>query len=488
MQRFLRAAAYAVVVVIGAFALDVPGAMAQTEDAQTEDAQAEGAQTEGAPAQAEGAQADAETDADDDGGIFPFPYQRFELDNGLRVYLIEGGAPDQIAYVTMVRTGSRDEVEAGKSGFAHFFEHMMFRGTEKYPNYDGVSEQMGAARNASTSDDWTRYYLVASNEYLEQIVDLESDRFKNLKYAEPAFRTEAGAILGEYQNNAYSPFSVLDRALRELVWTKHTYRHSTIGFEADVRAMPEGFEYSRSFYDRYYRPENCVLLVVGDFDREQAERLIREHYGDWQPGYQAPEVPVEPPQQGERTRVVEYPGNTLPIVTINYRAPAWSASEELPVAIELLGPVAFGPNSEIYRKLVIDEQRVQFLEPAFQLQRDPTIVSIVAMVSDPADVDAVRSELLAAVEKARSEPVDAKLLADTKSNQKYGFLMGLETALGTAFSLTQPIIDTGGIEAIDDYYRTLEGITPELIQQAAREVLVESARSLVTLVQAGGES
>jgi zinc protease len=95
---------------------------------------------------------------------------------------------------------------------------------------------------------------------------------------------------------------------------------------------------------------------------------------------------------------------------------------------------------------------------------------------------------LGAVEKLRTEPVDPKLLADTKSNMKYGFLMGMETALGVAFSLTGPVISTGGIEAIDDYYRTMEAVTAEQIQEAARQILVEAGRSLVTLVQAGGES
>jgi zinc protease len=280
---------------------------------------------------------------------------------------------------------------------------------------------------------------------------------------------------------------VLNRELRELVWTKHTYRHSTIGFEADVRAMPEAYDYSLSFYDRFYRPENCVILVVGDFDNAEAERLIRQYYGEWKAGYQAPAVPVEPEQGGERTRVVEYPGRTLPIVTINYRAPAWSATDPVAVATEVMGAVAFGPNSEIYRKLVIEEQRVQFLQAGFQLQRDPTVISIFTMVSNPSDVDAVRAEVLAAVEKLRTEPVDPKLLADTKSNMKYGFLMGMETALGVGFSLTGPVISTGGIEVVDDYYRTMEAVTAEQIQAAAQQLLGESGRSLVTLVQ-GGES
>lgn len=187
--------------------------------------------------------------------VFPFPYETVELENGLRVYLIKAGAPGQIAYVSFVRTGSRDEVEPGKSGFAHFFEHMMFRGTEKYPNFDAETTKMGAFRNASTWPDQTAYYMVANSEYLEKIIDLESDRFRNLKYSEADFRTEAGAILGEYQQGAREPARFLNEKVRETAFDKHTYRHTTIGFEADVRAMPEAYEYSKSFYERFYRPE-----------------------------------------------------------------------------------------------------------------------------------------------------------------------------------------------------------------------------------------
>nr|MDQ3421377.1 insulinase family protein [Acidobacteriota bacterium] len=91
-------------------------------------------------------------------GVFPFPYEVVQLENGFRAYLIKAGAPGQIAYVSIVRTGSRDEVEPGKSGFAHFFEHMMFRGTAKYPHYDAETTKMGAFRNASTWPDQTAYY------------------------------------------------------------------------------------------------------------------------------------------------------------------------------------------------------------------------------------------------------------------------------------------------------------------------------------------
>jgi len=418
--------------------------------------------------------------------IFPFETRRFELDNGLRAYLIHAGSPGMLAYASIVRTGARDEVEEGVTGFAHFFEHMMFRGTEKYPNYDAVAESFGANRNANTSQDRTFYYVVAASQHLEQIVDLESDRFQNLSYEEPAFRTEAGAILGEYQQGAYSAYSILDRAVRETVFTKHTYRHQTIGFEADVRSMPEQYQYSLDFFRRFYRPENVVLVVVGDFDFDQAEALIRRYYSGWAPGYQAPAVPVEPEQTRPRTAAVTYSGRTLPMLALNWMAPAWSATDRTAVAVEILGDIAFGPNSALYRKLVIEEQRLQALQAGFGLSRDPDFVQVLAMVSDPADVKAVEAEILAEVERFKSEPVAEKLLADTKSAARYGFLMGLETHLNVAGAVSRAIINTGELEPLNDYYRTLQSLMADDIQEAARRVLTEGRRTIVTLTQAGG--
>lgn len=418
--------------------------------------------------------------------IFPFDYEKVVLDNGFTAYLIEGGAPGQIAYVSMVRTGSRDEVEPGRTGYAHFFEHMMFRGTEKYPMYDEVTASMGAARNAFTSNDMTVYYLVLSNEYLERVFDLESDRFKNLAYDEDEFRTEAGAILGEYSQSKLSPFRYLDEAVRATAYDVHTYQHTTIGFEDDIRAMPEGYDYSLSFYDRFYRPENVVLVIAGDFDTDRAKELVEEYYGDWEPGYVPPRIQQEPEQLAPRDSVVEYPAQTLPILDINYRAPAWSATDTMAVALEVLGRAAFGSNSELYRDLVIDNRRVQFLSAGFGLARDPGLVSLTAMVNDASDVEAVEARILEAVEQARTELVEPEMLKATKSNMRYSFLMSLENAQGIAFSLIGFVINTGEIETVETYYDTLEGVTAEHLRAAARRYLVPEKRVTVTMVQAEG--
>jgi zinc protease len=420
-------------------------------------------------------------------GIFPFSYRLVQLDNGFKAYLVQAGAPNQITYLSVVRTGSRDEWEEGKSGFAHFFEHIMFQGTEKYPVYETVVSGMGAAYNANTSNDRTVYYLDAPSEYLEQIIDLESDRFMNLKYSEADFRTEAGAILGEYQQSARVPFRYLDEKVRETAYDEHTYRHTTIGFEADVRAMPEGYDYSLSFYSRYYRPENVVLLLAGDFDLDEAERLIGQYYSGWESGYVPPQVTPEPAHTAPRRRKLEYPGKTLPILSVNYQGPAWSAQDRLAVAAQVLGQVAFGENSEINRKLVIEERRVQFLHGDFGLARDPGLVDVTTMVINPDEVDVIEGEIQGAIDRFKNELVDEKVFNDTKSNMKYGFLMGLETAQNTAFALLPYVINTGGIEAVEEYYRTLDAVTREDVREAARTYLVEEGKTVVLMVQREGE-
>ena len=419
----------------------------------------------------------------DAGRVFPFPYQTVELENGFRAYLIKAGAPGQIAYVTFVRTGSRDEVEPGKSGFAHFFEHMMFRGTEKYPNYDAETTRMGAFRNASTWADQTAYYTVANTEYLEKLMDLESDRFMNLRYSEADFKTEAGAILGEYQNGAREPQRWLDERVRQTAFDKHTYRHTTIGYEADVRAMPQAYEYSKTFYQRYYRPENSVLVIAGDFDQAKATALIRKYYGGWKPGYKAPAIEPEPAQTAPREQTVKYPGRTLPILAINYKAPKWDPNDRSAVALEVLGQVAFGANSAVNRKLVLQERKAQYVAPIFGLSRDPYLVRIQSMVSNPADTKAVEAELMATVKTFQQTLVDPKQLADTKSAIKYGALMGMETAQDAAFALMQSIVATGKIDAFDQYFKTLDAVTPEDVRDAARKYLVDAGRTTITMVQ-----
>jgi zinc protease len=249
--------------------------------------------------------------------------------------------------------------------------------------------------------------------------------------------------------------------------------------------MPEAYEYSKSFYQRFYRPENVVVVIAGDFEFAKAKSLIEKYYSGWKPGYKTPAIEPEPPQTEPRERTVEYPGRTLPILSINYKAPAWDPADRTGVALGVLGQVAFGANSAIYRKLVLQERRVQSLFPSFGLSRDPYLVSIQAMVSNPADTEKVEAEIMAEVKKFHETLVDPAQLADTKSALKYSFLMGMETAQDVAFAVMQTVVATGRVEPIEDYFRTLEAVTPEDVRAAARKYLVDSGRTTITMVQEG---
>ena len=150
----------------------------------------------------------------------------------------------------------------------------MFRGTEKFPAdlYQAKLTGIGADANAYTTDDFTAYHLGITTEDIELVMELESDRFQNLNYPLDMFQTEAGAVYGEYRKLKSNPFFTISEAVRRPAFDKHTYAHTAMGFVEDIQRMPELFDHSRSFFSRFYRPENSILLIVGDFDVQKNPR------------------------------------------------------------------------------------------------------------------------------------------------------------------------------------------------------------------------
>ena len=415
--------------------------------------------------------------------IFPYTYTREVLPNGLTVYMIPMESPGLVAYYSIVRTGSRDEVERGKSGFAHFFEHMMFRGTKKYPGnvYDSLLTGIGASRNAYTTDDYTAYHLNFASEDLRLVMELESDRFQNLSYGKEAFQTEAGAVYGEYRKAITNPWLLLAEKTQNLAYNVHTYKHTTIGFEADIKAMPEQYEYSLSFFKRFYRPDNTVILVVGDIDTKATMAMITGFYGAWGKGYVAPAIVPEPQQKGERTGTVSYPGKTLPLLNIAYKGEKFDPASTRFVAALLLGELAFGETSDLYKKLYIKEQRVQMFGAGVPLNRDLPLFEITAMVKKAEDIEPIRDEIYAALATFQSTPVTEQRLADLKKRQKYAFLTGLDTPDRVAGGLARFVALTGGVEVIEDLYKAYERVTPKDVMDAAAAYFAPDQRTVVVL-------
>ena len=416
-------------------------------------------------------------------GVFPYDYRVETLENGLTVILVPMSAGGLMSYYSIVRTGARDEYETGKTGFAHFFEHMMFRGTKNFPAtlYDRMVTEMGADANAYTTDDYTAYHLSFASEDLETVVKLESDRFQFLDYEEAAFQTEAGAVYGEYRKNRSNPWSVLFEDLMQTAFTRHTYGHTTIGYEKDIKAMPGLYNYSKEFFSRYYRPDNVVLILAGDFNTGRALDLIRSHYGDWKPGYVPPTITPEPEQRSERRVSVSYEGKTLPLLVVGYKGPALDPSDRVMVAGSMLDELMFGETSDIYKKLVLKEQKVQFIGADFGFNRDPMLWNIYVMVKNEADLPMVQKEIDKTCKRFLKEAVTADKLGDMKKRLKYSFLMGLDTPEKVAGGLARFVALTGGIDVVDALYAMYDKVTPEDITKAVATYLVPQRRTIAIL-------
>lgn len=414
---------------------------------------------------------------------FPFDYDQFDFPNGLRLITIPTGYPNVVALYIVVEAGSRNEVEPGKSGFAHLFEHMMFRGTKEYPpeKYEAVLKAAGAASNAYTTDDHTAYHTTFSKEDLEAILKMEADRFQNLQYGEDVFRTEALAVLGEYNKNAANPISKLYEVLRDTAFERHTYKHTTMGFLKDIQDMPNQYRYSLEFFERYYRPEYTTIIVAGDVRKEEVRRLVEKYWGAWKRGSYRVQIPEEPPQKGPREAHVPWPSPTLPWIAVAFKGPAYSDTEKDVAALDLLAFAGFAESSELYQKLVIREQKVDYLEAESPDRVDPYLFTVWARVKNAADVGYVRDQILATLDGFRKAPMPGPRLEAVKSHLRYRFALSLDNSQSIAATVARYVALRRTPETINRLYETYARITPEDVQAAALKYFTDNARTIVTL-------
>jgi zinc protease len=414
---------------------------------------------------------------------FPFPYTQEDLPNGLRLVTIPTDSPNIVSVFLVVQTGSRNEVEPGLTGFAHLFEHVMFRGTEKYPpdKYKEMLARAGAASNASTSRDKTVYHTTLSKEDLPMILDMEADRFENLKYSLEAFKTETGAVLGEYNKNSANPGQKLEEVLQNTAFDRHTYKHTTMGFLKDIQDMPNQYDYSLKFFDRYYRPEYTTLIVTGDVDRKQVRPLVDKSFGSWKRGSYHADIPVEPKQQSAREAHVDWPSPTLPQLVVAYKGPAYTDSQKDTAALDVLSTLVFGPNSDLYQKLVVREQKLDTLRASSPASVDPDLFEIFARLKRPEDIPAIRQEILDTVKRFQDELVPADKIEALKKRERYGFTLRLDNSETLASTVAGYVALKRTPDTIDKLYTQYGALTPEDVREMARKYLIESGRTIVTL-------
>jgi len=421
--------------------------------------------------------------------VFPYNYKIETLENGLKIVSIPLKNPNIISYYTIVRSGSRNEVEPGKSGFAHFFEHMMFKGTKQVPRaaYDEFLTELGAGTNGFTTDDFTCYFVVfAGRNNLEKVVKTEADRFINLFYTEDMIKTEAPVIEGEYYSSVSNPGRRLNELLRDTAFEKHSYKHTTLGFLKDIQDMPNQYEYSQLYKKRFYAPDNTILLVCGDFDYAQLVSLVKKYYSGWEKSNYELQTPVEPPQAQPKRAHYPWPSKTLAQIAVAFHGPAYSDDIIDKAALDLLAEISFSPSSILYQKLVNEEQKCLSLSANFNDTRDPYLLTFNAIVKKDEDLPYVESEILKELERIKNEPVPAEALADIKSNMKYTVADSLGTTDGVAGTLAYYINLTGDPGTVNKLFDLYDKVTPKDIQEMANKYFKPANSTAVTLT--GGKS
>jgi len=415
--------------------------------------------------------------------VLPLRAVERTLPNGIKVIVVPTGFPDLVSVQIAVRTGSRNEVEPGKSGFAHFFEHMMFRGTRAYPpeKYQAIVKRIGARQNAYTSDDLTNYHLTFAKEDLETVLEIEADRFMNLEYPVEVFKTESRAVLGEYDKNSSNPLQKLEEVQHDAAFRVHTYKHTTMGFLADIEDMPNQFEYSRVFYARWYRPEHATLVVGGGGAAAQGHPRGERYFGRWKRGSHRAEIPREPPPTGPVYAHVPWRTPTLPWVTVAFHGPAFSPTAKDWAAVDLLFDLHFGPTSDLYRRLVVEEQIVDALFGDTGPNVDPGLVTVSARVKKPEDAVRVRDEILRTFAQARAAPPEAKKLADEVSHARNAFLRRLDSTDAIAAVVARYSVHERSFDTVNRLYRTAAALTPADLRAAAQTWFTDSRLVVTTL-------
>lgn len=415
----------------------------------------------------------------------PFKIYKKTLENDLTVLAVPLKTPDIIAYYTVVRAGSRNEVEDGKSGYAHFFEHMMFRGTKNYSSeeYNKILKEMGADSNAYTTDDFTCYHIVAPKENLEKIFKIESDRFVNLNYSKDVFQKEAGAILGEYRKSVSSPFFAIFERIQDTAFEVHTYKHTTMGFLKDILNMPQEYEYSLDFYNRYYKPDNVALIVAGDIDPEVIFDLSLKYYSNWKGSSKIKEVLEEPKQTKSKRDEIIWKNPTLPLLLIGFHGPKFSTENLENVALEAISDIVFGEISSIYQELVVKTQMVDFLEAFWEPHRDPYLFFIFAKVNEKEKIKEVEEKIFKTIENLQKNGVGKEDLESVKERKLYSFLSSLNTPFRIANALAEFFAISSSFDSLEKYVNLYKKLNNEMIKNVSKKYLNKENSTVVVLYQ-----
>jgi len=414
-----------------------------------------------------------------------FNYSLATLQNGLQVVFLEDHSTPIVHAAIWYHVGSKDE-RVGRTGFAHLFEHLMFKGSknvrpDQHPSW---ITSVGGEANAFTDDDETVYWETVPANYLPLVLWLEADRMASLDVTEDKFRTEIEVVKEErrmrFENQ---PFGRLPEIIFDKAFTTHPYKHQTIGSMADPEAA--SITDVRAFHDTYYVPGNATLALVGDFDAKQAQAMVEQYLGRVPPGKPVPrDIPKEPPQKAttEFTVTENWP---LPAVVVSYHITYDGHPDAYPLHI-LAKILSDGDSSRIYRSLVYDKQMALAAFGEAKLIEDPNLFYAVAIVQPPNRPEAVLKELQTQIERVKTEGVTAAELARAKRQFARDSILGRDTVQQKALHLAHALVIHDDIKTADGEFDLFQNVTLADVQRVAKTYFTPESRMLLTILPRAG--
>lgn len=409
------------------------------------------------------------------------------LDNGLTVILKETHHNPIVSWWLAYRVGSRNE-PTGKTGISHWVEHMLFKGTERFPAgvLDREIDRVGGQWNAFTGMDYTMYYATLPSKRLEIALYAELDRMTNALFQPDDVESERTVIIAERQGDENEPIFWLNEAVRAMAFRVHGYHHEIIGDMADLETITRDDLYTH--YRYHYVPSNAILVAVGDFVTSDLLDKIVATYGQLPPS-PTPKLfnRPEPTQMGERRVIVERPGNTA-FLKVSYRAP--NAHDPDWFALELLDSILTGPSgiadnrtSRLYQALVKTEIAVD-VGGSLMATYDPYCLNITLTVRDGRTLEEAEATLWDAIDRIRVEGISPQEIARARRQARAAFAYETERITSQAYWLARSAI-LGDYQWYDTYLERLDAVTPDDLYAVANNYLIPQNRTVGWLVPTG---
>jgi Predicted Zn-dependent peptidases len=421
--------------------------------------------------------------------ITPMDIKQRTLPNGMRVVSLQDKTSPTVSIHVWYNVGSKDDPQ-GRSGFAHMFEHMMFKATKNMPaeKMDRLTEDVGGFNNASTWDDFTNYYEVVPSNYLETLLWAEAERMVNLNVDEKTFVSERDVVKEEFRQRILAnPYGMLfGQYLEKLSYSVHPYKRPGIGnLEELSAATPKDAE---EFYKTFYRPDNAVLIVVGDFEQEQLDAWVDKYFGRIpKPSGTIPRVTeVEPERTEEKRHMTTAPNVPFPAVVITYLAPP-SKSEDVPALKIAETILSGGESSRLYQELVYRQQIAQEAGFSADIRVDKGLLYFYAIASADKKPEELEKSLLVELEKIQSALVSDKELQKAKNQLITRILQERETNDGKAIAIERAIAYDGDPLAVNSDIQKLQAVTAEDVQRVMKKYFTDKNR-VVIYYQRGEDS